>query len=90
MGVGDNAAASSPRSSAHGRRRCLPLPQISWLRCVCCSLEVGEGGVFNSYVKPNPVLPRNRYGLGNGGKVKKVRPPDFFPVQVRDTIGFFP
>ena len=30
-----------------------------------------EGGVFNSYVKSHPVLPRNRYGLGNSGKVKK-------------------
>ena len=52
---------------------------------VLLHLEVGEGGVFNSYVKSHPVLPRNRYGLGNGGRVKNLRTSEFFPVQVRDS-----
>ena len=64
----------------------MPTIASDFMVAVCLlHLEVGEGGVFNSYVKSHPVLPRNRYGLGNGGRVKNLRTSEFFPVQVRDS-----
>ena len=63
----------------------MPTIASDFMVAVCLlHLEVGEGGVFNSYVKSHPVQPRNRYGLGNGGRVKNLRTSEFFPVQVRD------